>query len=154
MDYVQSLRQIVGTRPLILVGSVAIVLNDKNEILLQQRPDEEWGLPGGLLDLGESLEEAARREVKEETGLDIGELKQLHVFSGPEFYIKVDNGDEFYAVTGVFLSRDITGGQLEADGEESLDVKFFRMDEMPENIKRNYKKYMGPFLEGIKKREI
>lgn len=61
MDYVQSLRKVVGTRPLILVGSVVIVLNDKNEMLLQQRPDEEWGRQAGC-----STWEKALRKRREE----------------------------------------------------------------------------------------
>lgn len=68
MNYVKDLRELVGNRPLILPGAVAIILNDQNEVLLQHRIDGGWGLPGGLMELGESLEETARREVKEETG--------------------------------------------------------------------------------------
>lgn len=81
MDYVKELRKLVGTRPLILPGSVVIMLNNDNQILLQHRHDGGWGVPGGLMELGESLEDTARREVKEETGLTVGSLKLLDVFS-------------------------------------------------------------------------
>ncbi|GAA0596481.1 hypothetical protein GCM10009001_10750 [Virgibacillus siamensis] len=86
MDYVKNLRKLVGHRPLILTGSVVIAVNEHDELLLQQRTDGGWGLPGGLMELGESLEETARREVKEETGLEIGRLELLDVFSGQDYF--------------------------------------------------------------------
>lgn len=55
-DYIKDLRRLIGHRPLILVGSTIIVINDKKEILLQHRSDtKEWGLPGGAMEPGESL---------------------------------------------------------------------------------------------------
>ncbi|WP_407652092.1 hypothetical protein [Aquibacillus koreensis] len=49
MDYVKDLRNLVGNRPLILTGSVVLLLNEINELLLQHRTDGGWGLPGGLM---------------------------------------------------------------------------------------------------------
>ncbi|SDY33014.1 ADP-ribose pyrophosphatase YjhB, NUDIX family [Evansella caseinilytica] len=154
MEYVQELRKLVGTRPLILVGAAVIVMNSDNKILLQQRPDGDWGLPGGLMELGESLEDTARREVKEETGINIGKLRLLQVFSGPEFFIRVSNGDEFYAVTGVFLSREVTGGSLRADGEESLQVAYFHLEDLPDNVKENYQTFLRPYMRQLMTKQI
>jgi 8-oxo-dGTP pyrophosphatase MutT (NUDIX family) len=97
-DYIRELRSLVGTRPLILVGAVVIIQNDNYQILLQHRKDGNWGLPGGLMEPGESLEETAIREVYEETGLTLNRLTMLELFSGPELYLKLKNGDELYSV--------------------------------------------------------
>ncbi len=53
MEYYKELRKYVGHRPIILPGSVVIIVNDIGEILLQERNDGSWGLPGGLMNLGE-----------------------------------------------------------------------------------------------------
>lgn len=148
MGYVEDLRKIVGNRPLILVGSVALIINEKGQLLLQHRVEGTWGLPGGLTELGESLEETARREVKEETGLSVGELRLLHVFSGPEHYIKLENGDELYSVTAVYLTRDVEG-KLQADGYESRDVRFFDLNDLPLGLTEEYWSYIEPFMEDI-----
>lgn len=148
MGYVEDLRKIVGNRPLILVGSVVLIMNENGQLLLQHRAEGTWGLPGGLTELGESLEDTARREVKEETGLSIGELKLLDNFSGPEHYLKLNNGDELYSVTAVYLSRDVEG-KLKADGVESRDVQFFDLDDLPIGLTKEYRGYIKPFLEDI-----
>lgn len=133
MNYVTELRKLVGHRPLILPGSVVLILNDHNELLLQHRADGSWGLPGGIMELGESLEETARREVKEETGLDVGNLKLLNVFSGKDYYLKVPNGDELYSVTAVYVTNEVNG-TIQIDNDESIDVQYFKLDELPKNL--------------------
>lgn len=57
MGYIEELREIVGSRPLNLAGVAVAVLNDQGQILLQQRRNGMWGVPGGFVELGESTEE-------------------------------------------------------------------------------------------------
>ena len=104
MEYYKYLRQYIGHQPIILPGAVVILLNEYNEVLLQKRNDGGYGLPGGLMEMGESLEETAKREVLEETGLEVDELELLGVFSGADYYLKMNNGDELYSVTAVYYS--------------------------------------------------
>ncbi|MDR7002600.1 NUDIX hydrolase [Neobacillus niacini] len=132
MGYIEDLRKVIGTRPIILVGAVVGVFNEQGEILLQKRPEGIWALPGGLLELGESAEEAGRREVFEETGVEIGELELVDVFSGKQYFRKLENGDEFYPVTIVYVSPDIKSNTIKVDGEESIDAQFFPLQELPE----------------------
>jgi 8-oxo-dGTP pyrophosphatase MutT (NUDIX family) len=132
MGYIEDLRKIVGNRPLILVGAMVCVIDDQGKILLQKRPEGIWGLPGGLLELGESVEEAGRREVFEETGVEIGQLQLVEIFSGKQYFRKLPNGDEFYPVTIAYVSKDIKKNTIKIDGKESIDAGFFPLHELPE----------------------
>ena len=135
MGYIEDLREIIGHRPIILVGAVvAILQNDR--LLLQRRkatPIGKWGLVGGLMELGESLEETAIREVREETGLHITNLHFITILSGPQYYVEVENGDTFYAVTVAYYTRD-SKGSICVDERESSDLCFFAFNELPDTI--------------------
>ena len=136
MGYIENLRAAVGNQPLILVGVAVAVLNETGEILLQKRMDGLWGVPGGFIELGESTEDAGRREVLEETGIEIGKLDLVGVFSGKQHFVKLPNGDEFYPVTIAYISREIKGGVLKADGQETTEAKFFKVNELPDGLYR------------------
>ncbi|MFC5986427.1 NUDIX hydrolase [Marinicrinis lubricantis] len=147
MGYVEDLRKIVGHIPLILVGAVVIINDGNNRILLQKRmhhPVGRFGLPGGLMELGESTEETARREVYEETGLTIGTLNLIDVFSGIENYIKAPNGDEFYVVVTAYWSKEFTG-DLRINDSESMSLEFINISELPENIPKSHQKIISRY---------
>ncbi|MGH4123824.1 MAG: NUDIX hydrolase [Clostridium sp.] len=149
MSYVEELRKIVGHQPLILVGAVTIIINDKKRILLQKRKTTSygmWGLAGGLMELGESTEDTARREVFEEAGLTIGKLNLIDVFSGPGNFLKVQNGDEFYSVTVAYYTNEVNG-DLVIDESESLGFAFFDINQLPDNIVKSHRKMINRFLE-------
>ena len=131
MGYISDLRDFVGHEPLIMVGAGVIVQNQEGEILLQKRADNHlWGIPGGALEIGETLEEAGKRELFEETGLIANEMKLLNIFSGPELYNKYPNGDVVYNVATIYACRDY-GGTLNLDPYETEEVRFFKLNELP-----------------------
>jgi len=147
MGYIEDLRKIVGHRPLILVGSVVIIIDEQGKLLLQQRtfPNGVWGIPGGLMELGESTEDVARREIFEETGLHIGQLHLINVYSGPEHFIKAENGDEFYVVTIAYYTKEYQG-KLNVDKSESITFEFFHPDNLPDNTVKSHKMMLDDFF--------
>jgi ADP-ribose pyrophosphatase YjhB (NUDIX family) len=133
MDYLLELRKLVGHYPLLMVGAAALIVDNQNRLLLMKRSDSGcWGPPGGAVELGEVVETAARREVREETGLDLGEMSLFGVFSGPELFYVYPNGDEVYNVTIVYLAR-FSGGEIRLNSEHT-GWRWFAPEDIPENI--------------------
>ncbi len=133
MDYILQLRQLIGHRPLLMVGAAILIVDDQNRLLLMKRSDSGcWGPPGGATEPGEQVEAAARRETLEETALEIGDMSLFGVFSGPELFYRYPNGDEVYNVTIVYLARDF-GGAVKLDHEHT-EFNWFVLDDIPANI--------------------
>ena len=129
--YIQQLRSQVGHQPLIAIGATVIVTDEEGAVLFQRRSDfGTWGLPGGVMEPGETLEETARRELREETGLCAESLRLLAVCSGPDYFITYPNGDQLHGVVVLFHAIGVTGDLQMTDGE-SLDLTFFRLDNLP-----------------------
>lgn len=134
MDYISDLRQFIGTKPLIMCGANVIIINDRNEILLHHRRDRDWwGLPGGAMELGESLEENAKREVLEEVNFVCNQLELFNVYSGSDLYYKSPDGNEVYNVTTTYLCRDYHG-EIVVEQTEGRDAKFFPINQIPKNL--------------------
>lgn len=132
--YIMDLRKIVGHRPLLQVGASVIVEDEKGRVLLQKRTDNHcWGYPGGSTELDERVEDAAARELREETGLIAHRLELFGVFSGKELHYIYPNGDEVSNVDIVFLCKDYSG-TLRPDEEESEQLQFFEAGKLPEKL--------------------
>jgi 8-oxo-dGTP pyrophosphatase MutT (NUDIX family) len=133
VDTIQNLRQYIGHAPILMVGAGALIVDKQDRLLLMKRSDNDsWGMPGGAMELGEAAETTARREVFEETGLELGELSLFGVFSGPEFFYRYPNGDEVHNVTIVYLNRD-WHGKVRLNSEHT-DWCWFSPKDIPENI--------------------
>ena len=94
-------------------GITVIILNEEKQVLLQKRSDVGlWGIPSGHIEIGETVSEAAIREVKEETNLDIRIKKLIGVYSEPNSQVfAYPNGKVVHFITTCFLA-EITGGEL------------------------------------------
>jgi len=133
-QYVRDLRERVGSRPLILCGASALILDQQNRLLLQHRVDDDsWGLPGGFMEIGESLEGTAAREMYEETGLSCQSLTFFNIYSGPELYYRGTDGSAVFNVTGAYLCRDYCGVPR-VDGVEGRELDFFALTDLPRTI--------------------
>ena len=130
MSYIREMRKYIGHAPMLSVGATVVILND-DRILLNLRSDTHtWGIPGGAIELGETLEQTAARELKEETNLSAESFTLLHLFSGKDFYFKYPNGDELYSVVALFLAEGVAGDLKITDGE-STKLRYFRKSDLP-----------------------
>ncbi|WGG46330.1 NUDIX domain-containing protein [Rossellomorea sp. DA94] len=100
-----------------IVSAATIVLNENREILLIKGPRRGWEMPGGQVEEGESLKDAAIRETKEETGIDIEVLAFCGVFQNVKRSI----------CNTLFLAKPVGG--VPTTSSESLEVAFFPIDE-------------------------
>jgi 8-oxo-dGTP pyrophosphatase MutT (NUDIX family) len=146
MDYIGDLRKLIGTQPIIMCGANVIIINRDKQILMHHRRERDcWGLPGGAMELGESMEETARREVEEEVNLICGELELFNVYSGPKLYHKYPDGNEVYNVTVTYLCRDYRGN-LQVEMTEGRDARFFDISNLPDNLSSPIKPIIDEYI--------
>lgn len=132
-DYVRTMREKIGHDPLILVGAGVFVYRDGRVLLQQRRDNGCWSDHGGCMEIGETPEQTARRELFEETGLVAGELRFLALYAGEDMRYTYPNGDQVYIVGTSWLCEDFSGEQL-PETDETLRLAWFPLDALPGNI--------------------
>lgn len=148
MEYWKQLRQKVGHDKVILTCAGAAILDDNNRVLLQKRTDKDcWSFPGGVMDLGESFEETAVREVREETGLDVTVNELIGIYS--KYSDEYQNGDKSQPVL-IFFKCTVIGGELRCDDEETSELKYFGFNEKPKLLNKQHEDMFEDLTEYLK----
>jgi 8-oxo-dGTP diphosphatase len=106
-------------------------------LIMRGREPRMWALPGGFCDYGESLEKAALREAKEETGLDIEIIRQFHTYSDPH------RDPRHHSITTVFLAA--SKGEPVA-GDDASEVRVFGRDEIPDVLAFDHRRIVDDYL--------
>jgi 8-oxo-dGTP pyrophosphatase MutT (NUDIX family) len=130
-SYLGQLRALAGDRTLLFVGGRGVLRDDTGRVLLIRRTDNGlWALPGGAMELGESIVDCAIREVREETGLRAARAAPFAIYSGPGYTHTNTFGDTYQHFVVAFELSEWTG-DLAPDPHEASDVRFFPPDALP-----------------------
>ena len=120
-DYYQDPEAPTATR--IVPGAQAYIADEQGRILLQRRADSgNWSAPGGVMDVGETLTDAAIREVREETGLDIEVTGLIGIYTDPAHVIAYSDGEVRQEFVVAFRAR-VVGGKLRIS-DESTELRW------------------------------
>ncbi len=139
-NYIKWIRSKVGQDKIILTFAGGCIFNKKGEILLQRRGDfNKWGFPGGAIELGETPQMAAIREANEETGLDVKVNKLIGVYTDCD--MEYPNGDKAHSVLIAF-ELEVLGGELFCDKDETLELKYFSLDHIPELFCKQHEEFL------------
>lgn len=121
----------------------AIIEDARGRVLLIRRRNEPhgWAIPGGFVDVGETLEEAARREMLEETGLAVELVAQFHTYSEPA------RDPRHHTITVVFHARPADPAAAPRAGDDALEARYFPLDALPPDLVFDHPRVLADFAE-------
>lgn len=127
------------------IPTVDIIIKSKDKIVLIKRknPPFGWALPGGFVEMGESVETAALREAEEETSIKVKNLKQFRVYSEP------GRDPRFHTISCIFSASTEDLPKAASDAKEA---KFFHREELPEDIAFDHRKIIDDYYKSEDKR--
>lgn len=144
MNYINWIRKKVGRERIFLNFAGACVTNEDGQILLQRRSDKNmWGFPGGAMELGESAEEAAAREVFEETGLHIKTDYLIGLYT--KYFDEYPNGDQVQSIL-FFFKAHASSGDLKAENKETLELRYFDPEHIPPLVNIQHEDCLQDYL--------
>lgn len=139
-SYLALLRRSLGSQRLIVPSVRAVVLtaNRRSVLLIRRRDNARWALVGGGVELGESVQEALRRELLEEAGLEPKQFEAVSLHSEPRFERESPFGDEQQTFAVVFLVTEWFG-TLTKRTPETIDAQFFDLNDLPSDLSVNHR---------------
>lgn len=134
MEYWKFIRNKVGNSRVIIPGVDVAIVKDSQILLVQNKENLEWFLPGGLQELEETVFETGEREVLEELGITVKAQNLISVYSGSKWIRKYTNGDELQSLTFLISANLTSNTEIKIDESEIADFNWFDLKEVPDNM--------------------
>ena len=152
MGYIMDLRKKVGHDLLLMPGAGVFIYRDGKLLLQRRRDNGLWADHGGSLEPGETVEDTARRELWEETGLRAGKLELIGIFSGPDMNYTYPNGDQVSILGIYYLCREFEG-EPRPQTEEVAELRWFPLEAIPADFHRVVRKPLEACIRKIRQEE-
>lgn len=151
-SYLGKLRRVIGNQKIIVNSVRAIIYDDMGRVLfIKRRGDGGWGMPAGAMELDESIYDAMKREVKEETGIDVKRATLVALYSSPATQSFTDRrGNQHHIIEYVFRVDEWIG-KLNKITAESVDANFFELDNLPQASNDDFARHHDRVFKDLKR---
>ncbi len=132
MDYWQRIRQAVGKETVIFPGAAGAIVQEGKILLVRHNRLQKWQIPGGLQEIGESIQQTVQREIREELGLELIAGPLIAIYSHPQWTIEFPDQSKVQQLTFFFrMNGELS--QIQIQKSEIADWRFFAPEEIPED---------------------
>lgn len=130
MGYITDLRKKIGHQTIIMPCACVLIVDENKGVLLQHRVDNGlWSYHGGSIEIDEKVEDAAKREVFEETNLVLDKLRFFNIYSGPSMHYTYPNKDDVSPIDIVYIC-EAYHGDIILQEEEVSELRWFSKEEI------------------------